>query len=298
MKRVIANRYVLHEVLGQGGMGVVYHTYDRLTGHDIALKQVTIALNKGDSADTDNTAAIEQRVALAQEFRVLASLRHPHIISVLDYGFDSDGQPFFTMDLLEDASNLVIFSQSRSYQERLHLTYQMLQALRYLHRRGTLHCDLKPDNVMVIDGQVRLLDFGLALQQQQQLEQKAVGTLAYMSPEVLQRGQFSIASDLYALGIMLYEMFSGTHPYRINDISQLFEDILQHEIDITGLDVEAALQQLIAEMVQKDATERIADIDSVLSRLRDIMGEDAPPETPDMRDSFLQGAQFVGREPE
>lgn len=96
--RLIGRRYIVHEMLGAGGMGVVYRATDRLTGQPVALKQVT-------SVDLDGTpqpfeTRADLRLALAQEFRVLAALRHPNIISVLDYGFDADGQPYYTMDRL------------------------------------------------------------------------------------------------------------------------------------------------------------------------------------------------------
>ena len=101
-------------------------------------------------------------MVLAKEFSVLASLRHPNIISVLDYGFDNFGQPFFTMELLENAQPLLAAGRDRAQQAQVDLLVQILRALAYLHRRGVIHRDLKPDNVLVIDGQVKVLDFGLA----------------------------------------------------------------------------------------------------------------------------------------
>src|SRR5688572_24007002 len=102
---LIGNRYALHELLGQGGMGMVYRAQDRLTGAIVALKQVTTSpLNMHFSSLSTGG---DPRLALAREFRTLASLRHPHIISVLDYGFDSVGQPYYTMEFLDDAHNFL-----------------------------------------------------------------------------------------------------------------------------------------------------------------------------------------------
>src|SRR5437588_12918698 len=95
---VISKRYCLLDLIGQGGMGRVYRTLDRFTGKIIALKSVTAALRQGSD--------LSRRLALAREFKILASLRHPNIISVLDYGFDTQQQPFFTMDLLDNAVHL------------------------------------------------------------------------------------------------------------------------------------------------------------------------------------------------
>src|SRR5688572_9723691 len=101
---VINNRYILQTMIGQGGMGTVYRATDRLNGQTVALKHVTIPDEQLEFA-TLNTGS-NTRLALAQEFKVLASLRHPNIISVLDYGFDAEQQPFFTMDLLEKGRSL------------------------------------------------------------------------------------------------------------------------------------------------------------------------------------------------
>src|SRR5512134_1921413 len=105
---MIANRYRLLEKLGAGGMGDVYRAKDRLSDQFVALKRVTVAggqLQFASRTSMGNTS--DFRLALAQEFRTLASLRHPNIISVLDYGFDTTRQPYFTMELLENAQSLV-----------------------------------------------------------------------------------------------------------------------------------------------------------------------------------------------
>ena len=115
--------YKIKEELGRGGMGIVYRTLDRLTGEKVALKRLTVPgehldfLSRTTYADTDDI-----RLVLAQEFRMLASLRHPHIISVLDYGFDLHGQPYFTMELLEDSHSLLAFGQDQPLKnQRIHI---------------------------------------------------------------------------------------------------------------------------------------------------------------------------------
>src|SRR5262245_13911614 len=159
---VIGKRYQLLNRLGQGGMGVVYRATDNLTGKIVALKQVTSPSERLIFASrVDDTTDV--RLSLANEFKTLATLRHPFIISVLDYGFDAQRQPYFTMDLLENAQTIVATAQNRDFKSRLELLTQVLQALVYLHRRSILHRDLKPGNVMVVDGQAKVLDFGLSL---------------------------------------------------------------------------------------------------------------------------------------
>src|SRR5262245_19396333 len=102
--QIIGKRYILGHSLGAGGMGAVYHTTDRLNGSVVALKRVLPPHQETPASTTDSQ---DYRLALAREFRVLASLRHPNIISVIDYGFDDERQPYYTMELLENAKTIL-----------------------------------------------------------------------------------------------------------------------------------------------------------------------------------------------
>lgn len=184
---VLNQRYRILDMIGKGGMGQVNRALDRLSQQTIALKQVTAPrenLRLSISKTTDF------RLALAQEFRTLASLRHPHIISVLDYGFDSEKHPFFTMDLLQQPLSITQAARKLPYDQKRDLFLQLLQAIEYLHRRNVVHRDLKPDNVLVIPTahglHVKVLDFGLAMAHTQAHHgETMVGTLHYMAPELL-----------------------------------------------------------------------------------------------------------------
>ncbi len=297
--QLMGRRYLLHEELGSGGMGSVYRATDRLTGQMVALKHVTVRqeqqhlLSRGDSSD--------YRLALAQEFKTLASLRHPNIISVLDYGFDESNQPYFTMELLEGGQNILECGLSLDLRKQVSLLVQVLQALSYLHRRGIVHRDLKPDNVLVIDGDVKVLDFGLAAAQEylkSTEDEHVAGTLAYLAPEMLQGSSASVASDLYAVGIILYQLIAKKHPFDVDTTTSLVHDIVYTQPNIDTLGLDPRLSLVLARLLSKQPENRYPDARTLMEALADASDQPIQYETASTRESFLQAAHFVGREAE
>src|SRR5690349_953163 len=234
--QLITQRYQVLNPLGRGGMGVVYRALDRLTGQVVALKQVVVApqtlafASRPITNDTDSLL-----LSLVQEFRLLASLRHPNIISVLDYGFDAQRQPYFTMELLDQPQTILEAGRNQPLTVQINLLIQTLQALAYLHRRGILHRDLKPDNVLVSQGRVRLLDFGLSVMRDQDKAGEVSGTLLYMDPEVLKGATPSETADLYAVGVMAYELLVGRHPFQSANLGTLLIRVLEEDVDLAPL---------------------------------------------------------------
>ena len=296
----IGNRYLLLKEIGAGGMGVVYRAKDRLSGREIALKRVIPDI---ESLKLENTVQLDDfRLALAREFKLSASLRHPNIVDVLDYGFEDDRQPYFTMELLESPKTILEAAQSLTQDERLGLIIQMLYALTYLHRRGIVHRDLKPANVLVTDGQVKVLDFGLSMMHERHnpgdASDTTAGTLAYMAPEVLTGSMGGIPGDLYAVGMMAYEILAGKHPFDVNDPAYLINQILMDVPPIDELDVSLQLASVIINLVQKDPKTRYQSAIETLDALQSAVDVPRVKETVAIRESFLQAARFVGREQE
>lgn len=302
---IIDKRYQLLYALGAGSMGVVHRAHDRLTGEPVALKQVLLALqelafNSHSAVDDTNSLLL----ALAQEFRLLASLRHPNIISVLDYGFDAQRRPYFTMELLSTAQTLLQAGRGQPLAVQVALLVQTLQALAYLHRRGILHRDLKPGNVLVSDGRVRVLDFGLAVGRDQAQTRDVSGTLLYLAPEILEGGAPSEAADLYAVGVMAYELFAGQPPFQSVEPGQLLMQILEDDPDLTPLDgltpvgAKRTLPAILVRLLSKQPASRYPSADAVIGDLCALLNQPLPPESVAIRESFLQAATFVGREQE
>jgi serine/threonine protein kinase/tetratricopeptide (TPR) repeat protein len=221
---VIAQRYEVINVLGEGGMGIVYRCRDQATGDAVAVKRVILPEGK---------LASEYVGWFYKEARALAALDHPGIVHARDFGQLGDGSPFLAMDLVTGVS-LHDLSQSRlSFPIIWSIVDGVLAALAHAHARGVIHGDLKPSNVIVeqrVDQapRVHILDFGLAWLRQDPHDERldgaksmeftphaGAGTPGYMAPEQIQHEMHHVsgATDLYALGCILYKLLTGRAPF-------------------------------------------------------------------------------------
>jgi serine/threonine protein kinase len=283
----IGNRYVLLSPLGAGGMGAVWRAVDRLTQEEVALKRLHSSIWQPASA--------ELRLSLSHEFQALAALRHPGVITVRDYGFDQEQLPYFTMEILPQARPITTVGERLGENGRIQLLLQLLTTLIYVHRCGIIHRDLKPGNVLVdSQGNVKVLDFGLALTPG--TAPLPSGTLAYMAPELLQGGTATVASDLYAVGLMAYELLAGWHPFHHE--TNLPLAILQQEPDFSLLALAPAVQAVVQRLLAKEPTARYASAAETLEALCTAVHLPLPPESRATRESFLQAAPFIGRSAE
>ncbi|MEM7531570.1 MAG: BREX system ATP-binding domain-containing protein [Chloroflexota bacterium] len=311
-------RYRLNKQLGQGGMGVVYQATDRLTSDTVALKQVR---KLSQQTVAPNMSKDNLYLALAHEFQIMAGLRHPHIISVLDYGFDviseddtgnntgndtehniennteATTQPFYTMTYLPDAQTILDAAQDQPFAYRLDLIQQLLQALAYLHRRGVLHRDLKPANVLVHQQTVRLLDFGLAVTVEEANVFSSAGTPLYMAPELFDGEPYSPQADLFVVGVLATQMLTGEHPFAPLDFAFL-DRVLNADPNLGTMD--ERLHPLVHQLLAKTPERRFGSANDVLLALSKALDtpHSAVVETTAIRESYLQAATFVGREQE
>jgi serine/threonine protein kinase/TolB-like protein/Tfp pilus assembly protein PilF len=210
--------YEVIRLLGSGGMAEVWlaRRADGAFKRDVALKLPLLTRRRKD---------LEQR--FVHERDILASLEHPNIARFYDAGVDADGLPYLSMEYVQGQTLMAwCDTESLGIPERLALFLQVLDAVKYAHEKHVIHRDLKPSNILVTEsGQVRLLDFGVAklLQDEGSWDQTQLSgvygqvlTPDYASPELLSGGPVDTRSDVYSLGVVLYELLSGARPYRLN----------------------------------------------------------------------------------
>ncbi|MEL6524457.1 MAG: serine/threonine-protein kinase, partial [Chloroflexota bacterium] len=296
----LGKRYELRRLLGQGGMGVVHEAYDQLKDRLVALKQLK-ALTETAKKKMSFASETEYRLTLAKEFQILASLRHPNIVSVYDYGFNDEGTPYFTMEFLENAPTLLAAGVTRSIEEKVTLLIELLQALAYLHRHNIVHRDVKPENVLVTDGRVKTLDFGLAISRTDDFKLKAnaiAGTYAYIAPEVFEGYTPTRASDLWSVGVIAFELFGDKHPFNTQTLNMLIADVLMRDADVASLGLPSALENVLERLLMRDPELRYHDAFAVIDALNRAMGNTDTSDPEHIRESFLRAPKFVGRQEE
>ncbi len=222
---LINDRYAVDSVIGKGSSGIVYKAARlMMAGEYVALKVIHSYLG-ADNASLDR---------LIRELRAAERLRHPHIIRLWESGTTDDGQPYLVMDYVEgNTLNKIIENEGCLSPARiLDITKQICEALAHAHAQGLIHRDMKPENVILEYGgsgdYVKVLDFGIAdtphdsAQRSMYQKPKTVaGSPAYMSPEQCQGQELDFRSDLYSVGVMVFEMLTGRRPFRAPGLSQL-----------------------------------------------------------------------------
>ena len=274
--------YEIVELLGRGGMGEVYRARDPRLGRDVAIKVLAAEVSR----DAGQLARFER------EARVVAALSHPNICTLFDIG-RAGGLDYLVMELVGgDTLARQIRTPGLPLERFYAIAIPLAEALAVAHSHGVVHRDLKPDNVMVTpEGGLKILDFGLAKRSLPALGADAtaaetearltragriVGTLPYMSPEQLRSLEIDEQSDIFALGVMLFELLAGSRPFAGDSVVDLISSILKEEPPaLSGLrpDLPRALVELVRGCLEKERDKRVASAGDVAQRLVSIRSE-------------------------
>jgi len=247
---VIAGRYRLVALLGRGGMGEVYRADDLTLDQPVALKFLP-----------EEVAAHPDRLAqFHAELRTARQVSHKNVCRLYDLG-EADGRPFLTMEYVdgEDLASLLRRIGRIPQDKAIEIARQLCAGLSAAHERGVLHRDLKPANIMIDgDGNVRIADFGLAVAAGDTTASRA-GTPQYMAPELLAGGQASVRTDIYALGLVLFELFTGRRPYEAKTLNDLVAMQQSGRISTPSSvvrDLDPAVERVILRCLESDPTLR------------------------------------------
>ena len=268
------SRYHIRGKLGRGGMGEVYLAEDPTLRRKIALKILPAALQE----DT------VRRQRFVREAQLAAGVDHPYVCKIYEVG-ESNGVAFIAMEFIDGVSLAEhLRSGPLALSEALRICIETSEALARAHKSGIIHRDLKPTNIMLTrDGHVKVVDFGLAKQFELTEEQAATetllsnpgfisGTLAYMSPEQCKGANLDQRSDIFSLGIILYEMLTGSHPFRRHSPLETAIAIMhdQPPAIVTGAQCPIGVQQLVQRMLAKPVESRYQSSEELLQALRGV----------------------------
>src|SRR6185503_13357615 len=258
---LLADRYRIVGLLGRGGMGEVYRADDLKLGQPVALKLLPRHL----AADPARLARFHAEVRNSRE------VAHPHVCRVYDIG-EADGQLFLSMEYVdgEDLASLLRRIGRLPPAKAVEIARQICSGLAAAHDRGVIHRDLKPQNVM-LDGQgrARITDFGLAVRENEESSGTA-GTPAYMSPEQLTGQPATVRSDLYSLGLLLYELFTGKRAFEASTLAEWHRKHGHEQPTSPSMhtgDLDPAVERVILRCLEKDPARRPASATQVAMAL-------------------------------
>ncbi len=270
---ILANRYQLLQTLGSGGMAVVYRAKDLTLERYVAVKILRPDFSKDEGF----------RKRFHQEAKAAANLSHPNIVTVHDFGFDGD-RLFIIMEYIpgKNLKTLIRDQVIINVDNSLDLIIQACSGIGYAHRAGLIHCDIKPHNMLVTpDGRLKVTDFGIARALTTILPDEkntyVWGSPQYLSPEQATGLSPSPASDVYSLGVVLYETLTGKLPFFSKDASELtrmHKEVIPIPPRTLNPEIPPSLDQIVLKVLSKEQTSRYRTADQfgrVLENLRETL---------------------------
>jgi serine/threonine protein kinase len=275
------SHYRILEKLGEGGMGEVYLAEDTSLERKVALKFLPPSLQQD----------VLAHKRFVREAKSAAAIDHPFICNIHEVSLTEDGRDFIVMEYVEGQTLKDRLDQDQvPIREALQIGSEVAQALEKAHNAGVVHRDLKPANIMLTpDGHPKVLDFGLAKRISRDEEDltsvltregTTLGTLAYMSPEQLRGGAVDTRSDIFSLGVILYEMLAGIHPFRTGTQAETVGGILSEHPSPLSRYLPSApdlLQHTVDKMLAKKPGERYQTVHEIRTNLTKVMEEITSP---------------------
>ncbi len=273
--KVIKGRYRVLRKLGEGGMGAVYLADQFAINRKVALK----ILQPDYAKDEDFVKRFRQEATLA------ASFSHQNVVTIFDFDQADDGSLYIVMEYVDGRSlSEVIQDNPMEVGSALHLAIQIAEGLSAAHRAGVIHRDIKPENIMVVEGggNIKLMDFGIARLRDNaaatRLTQAGMimGTPAYMAPEQIEGGELSDRTDIYAFGIVIYEMLAGRVPFEApTPGAVLIKHLHETPIPLSKVrkEIPPSVERIVVQALQKSPEKRLRSMDEVVEALKKAQRE-------------------------
>ncbi|MEE8118583.1 MAG: serine/threonine-protein kinase, partial [Gammaproteobacteria bacterium] len=251
-------KYVITKELGRGATGIVYLCHDPYHGRDVALK-----LYIDDKNQSEEKRKMRKRLFF-NEAHMVGMLSHPNILPIYDAG-EQDGQCYVVMEYVRGAQPLSAFCKPENLlpiRKAIETAFKCARALEYSHRKGVIHRDIKPSNILInAENDVRIVDFGIAQSPVSELSTLSglIGSPAYMAPEQVKEDRVSNQSDIYSLGVVMYELLTGKRPFYGENLSRLVHQIINATpIPLNRLRADAPelLEKVVAKAINKDTAKR------------------------------------------
>lgn len=300
---VLDRRYRIDELIGEGGMAHVYRVTHTMIGKSLAAKVVRQELR--------NDEEVVRR--FLREAQIVSSIKHPNVVDISDYGETPEGGAFCVMELLRGRTLAEAIDQSGAFsaEEALGVALQICHGLHHSHETGVVHRDLKPQNIFICDPKngkepvVKLIDFGVARAGNRITVAGAVlGTPEYMSPEQVRGSHIDAGADLYALGIIIFELLTAAVPYRSDDVAVTMQSQLHAptpKMTVVNPDLASLVetQALIEALMSKDRADRPGTAEEAAVLLQQAMASDLGSEAAErvMKSTLAIGSGGIAKNP-
>src|SRR6201992_142147 len=251
-------KYVVIKEVGRGSTGIVYLSHDPYYGRDVAIKVYNV-----DASGDENRKRISRKMFLS-EAHLVGMLQHPHILPIYDAG-EEGGHCYIVTEHVHGARTLAAYCRPDNLlriDNTVEIIFKCAKALHNAHSRGVIHRDIKPSNIMLTqDSDVRIIDFGIALVSDSDISriEGIAGSPSYMSPEQVQSLDLTNRSDLYSLGAVMYELLTGSRPFRAGNLQKLLHQIVYATpppIHTLRKEIPEELETVVAMALQKDPGKR------------------------------------------